>query len=111
MENLKFANFQEEISLVQFKPTNYLREYEFSFFDSQFGSLNDHEKLLIIVLDRDGYFFSDTKPSPSFLLLLKRANIFVQAFKVFTHFKSSYGCFLKSFVTDNPNIKPTSYLK
>lgn len=103
MKNLKFANYQEEISIVEYQPNNYLKNVDLIFFDADYEELSIEEKLLIVVLDRDGYFFSEIKPSPGLLILLKRHKIFVQAFSFNTVISKTYGVFLKSFIENNPN--------
>ncbi|WP_289057630.1 hypothetical protein [uncultured Flavobacterium sp.] len=109
MKNLNFVNYQEEVSIVEFKPNYHLKEYDLIFFDADYVELSLEEKLLIIVLDRDGYFFSDIKPSPEFLILLKRHGIYVQAFSFSTIVSKKYGCFLKSFIKNNPERSLKSY--
>lgn len=110
MEKLSFTNYQEEISLNCFVPTNHLKEYDTEIFNDPFEVLTIREKMLLVVLDRDGYFYSDIKPSPMFLKTLKDEKIYVQAFCAFTQFKRSYGCFLKSFFKNNPEFKPLNYI-
>ncbi|MEO6102470.1 MAG: hypothetical protein ABIP44_02390 [Pseudoxanthomonas sp.] len=105
MEILKFANYQEEISIVEYQPVNYLKDVDFLFFDADYEELSIEEKLLIVVLDRDGFFFSEIKPSPGFLILLKRHSIYVEAFSFYNGMSKIYGVFLKLFIKSNPNHK------
>lgn len=109
MKNLNFVNYQEEVSMVEFRPSNHLKGSDLIFFDADYEELSIEEKLLIIVLDRDGYFFSNIKPSPEFLMLLKRHSIFVQAFSFNTIVSKKYGCFLKSFIKNNPERSLKSF--
>lgn len=111
MEKLLFANYQVEVSLNCFVPNNHLKDHNTKLFNDQFKILSLEEKLLLVVLDRDGYFYSDVKPAPKFLLTLKEHKIYIQAFSMFNPFSTSYGCFLKSFVLNNPGFKPMSFLK
>jgi len=111
MEKLLFNNYQEEVSLCCFVPTNHLKEFNAILFSELFSLATIEEKMLIVVLDRDGYFYSDLKPSPEFLLKLKEYKIYIQGFSVFNQFLKIYGCFLKSFVLNNPGFKPLLFLK
>lgn len=104
-------NYQHEVSLNNFVPQNYLKNVETPIFFDNFKTFTVEEKLLLVVLDRDGYFYSSVKPSPVFLMILKRHEIFIQAFCLFNNFKRNYGCFLKSFALSNPDFKPTSYIR
>lgn len=97
MKNLNFINYQEEISINQFKANKHLNNFELNI-----EELTLEEKLLIVVLDRDGYFFTDQKPSPDFLIFLKKNGIYVQAFSFFSVVSKTYGCFLKTFINMNP---------
>lgn len=111
MERILFKNYQEEVSLSCFVPSNHLKEYNAILFSELFSLATIEEKMLLVVLDRDGYFYSDLKPSPEFLLKLKEYKIYIQAFSVFNQFLKIYGCFLKSFVLKNPGFKPLMFLK
>ncbi|MBZ4037828.1 hypothetical protein K6T82_23930 [Flavobacterium sp. 17A] len=104
MKNLNFPNYQEEVSIVNITPSSMLKGFESLFEDDQFNEMTIEEKLLILVLDRDGYFFSKIKPLPSFLILLKKHGIFVEAFVFYNEKARIYACFLKTFI-ENSEIK------
>lgn len=110
MEKLSFINYQEEVSLSCFVPTNHLKEYNAILLNDLFKMVTMEERMLLIVLDRDGYFYTKIKPRPEFLLLLKEHKIHVQASSLFNQFISIYGCFLKSFVLKNPKFQPLLFL-
>lgn len=110
MKNLNFIPVQEEVSLINFSPVNFLRGYS-SFFSRDSDLFTLEEKLILIVIDRDGCIYSNIKPDPEFLFKLYTCEIYVKAFVVFNNKKRLYSCFLKSFMDLNPNYKPTTYLK
>jgi len=111
MENLKFTNYQEEISIVEYQPVKYLKDVDFLFFDADYEELSIEEKLLIVVLDRDGFFFTEIKPSPGFLILLKRHSIYVEAFSFYNGMSKIYGVFLKLFIKNNPNQSTSNFYR
>ena len=109
MKTQTFPSFQSDVALVNSKPNNFLKNHP-ELFKNQMEIFSIDQCLLLLVLDRDGFFYSDVKPEPSFLLKLKENNVFVNAFSVFNKNNRVYGCFLKNFILANPRFKPTMFL-
>lgn len=110
MYNVSFPPVQNEVALADFIPLNYLKDYAL-FFTKSVNLFTIEEKLLLIVLDRDGYFYSTEKPNPKFLIRLWKFGIHFKGIKVFRGEQSVYTCFLNRFMAENPDFKPTSILK
>lgn len=110
MKNFNFTPVQEEISLVSFVPKTFLKKYS-HILKANSEDFSLEENLILIVLDRDGYFYSGVKPEPVFLLKLYTCGIYVKAFGIFNNQKRLYSCFLKTFIEANPKFKPTGLLK
>ena len=106
MKNLNFPLIQEEIHISFFSPANFLKEFATTLATSTID-FSIEEKLVLIVLDRDGYFYSETKPEPILLFKLHQCGIFVHAFMLFKGEKKVYTCFSKIFIELNPDFKPT----
>lgn len=105
MNAIAFPPVGSEVALCHFNPSNYLKDYQL-LFDNYSNTFSIEEKLMLFVLDRDGYFYSFSKPDPNFLHQLWVFGIYIQGFSIFNENKNFYSCFLKSFVKDNPNFKP-----
>lgn len=110
MNYLSFPQVQDEVVLADFIPQNYLKDYAL-FFTKSVNLFTIEEKLLLLVLDRDGYFYASKKPNPKFLLRLWKFGIHFKGIKVFRADQSIYTCFLNRFMVENPDFKPTSILK
>lgn len=110
MEHLVFNQYREDVSLSCFVPTSFLKGNVEELLEGEFNDFSLQERLFLVVLDRDGYFYSEVKPSPTFLSVLAKYKIYVQAFSVFNAKSKVYGCFLKTFVKNNPKFIPTNFL-
>lgn len=106
MKNLNFPLIQEEMCISSFSPANFLKEFAATLTNSTID-FSIEEKLVLIVLDRDGYFYSKTKPEPILLYKLHQCGIFVHAFTIFKGEQKIYSCFSKIFIELNPDFKPT----
>lgn len=101
--------FQSDVALTSNKPNNFLKDHP-ELFKNQMETFSIHQCLLLVVLDRDGFFYSDVKPEPAFLLKLKENKVYVDAFSFSNKKKRLYGCFLKTWSSINPSFKPTIFL-
>lgn len=110
MENITFKQEREDLSLICFVPKNFLKVHGSDLLEIEFNEFSIQEKMLLLILDRDGYFYSKVKPTPFFLSVLAKYKIYVQAFTIFNSESKYYGCFLKSFTESNPSFKPTSHI-
>lgn len=107
---ISFPPITDEVAFCDFIPKNYLADFHF-LFANNVGLFSLEEKLILIVLDRDGYFYGFQKPSPEFLHNLWKFGIYFQTFSVFNKEKTIYSCFLKQFIRANPDFKPNFILK